>query len=168
MSDNPNPALSAPEDRPVFSAVITPHRSLSPSGARLVMTLICLATVVSSVPFLVIGAWPIAGFFGLDLIALAIAFHINFRDARGFEEVAISPAKVRLAKVTPRGARREWSFDTLWTRVEKQEDDEFGLQKLSVVSRGQSVAVAQALSPHERADFAQAFCGALARAKNGG
>jgi uncharacterized membrane protein len=152
-------------DAPLFAARITPHRSLGEKGFRLVMTLVCLATVVSSIPFMIAGAWPVAGFFGLDLIALYIAFRVNFRDGRGFEQVAVSPLKVDLAKVTPRGERREWRFDTLWTKLEREKDEDYGLMRLAVVSRGQSVMIGQALSPAERESFADEFGQALSRAK---
>ncbi len=151
----------------VFSAVITPHRSLGRQGFRLVMTLVCICSVISSIPFMIAGAWPVAGFFGLDVLALFIAFKVNFRDARGFEEVVVSPIQVLLAKVSPKGERAEWRFDTIWTKIERQDDEEFGLQRLSVVSRGQSVQVAQALSPGERETFADALGDALAQAKGG-
>lgn len=154
-------------DAPIFAARITPHRSLGQEGFRLVMTLVCLASVVSSIPFIVAGAWPVATFFGLDVVALYIAFRINFRDARGFEEVAVSPVKVVLAKVTPKGERAEWRFDTIFTKLERQDDEDYGLMRLNLVSRGQSVPVAQALSPGERASFHDALARALAKAKGG-
>jgi uncharacterized membrane protein len=69
-------------------------------------------------------------FFGLDVVALYIAFRINFRDAAGFEEVAVSPLKVQLAKVTPKGERAEWRFDTLFTKLERQDDKDYGLMRL--------------------------------------
>ncbi|MCX7340783.1 MAG: DUF2244 domain-containing protein [Hyphomicrobiales bacterium] len=162
---HPNPATLHNSDTPIFAAVITPHRSLGQQGFRLVMTLVCLASIIASIPFMIAGAWPVAGFFGLDVLALYVAFRVNFRDARGFEEVAVSPVKVMLAKVTPKGERAEWRFDTIFTRLERQDDEDFGLMRLSVVSRGQSVQVAQALSPRERASLYDAMAGALAKAK---
>jgi uncharacterized membrane protein len=129
------------------------------------MTLVCIATVISSIPFMIAGAWPVAGFFGLDVLALYIAFKVNFRDAAAFEEVAVSPLKVKLAKVSPRGERREWRFDTIFTRLERKEDEDYGVMQLALVSRGQSVTLAQALSPGERAAFAEALSGALRSAK---
>jgi uncharacterized membrane protein len=164
---HPISAAAHSPDQPVFAAVIRPHRSLGDKGFRLVMTLVCLASVVSSVPFVIAGAWPVAGFFGLDVLALYIAFRLNFHDARGFEEVAVSPLTVMLAKVTPKGERAEWRFDTLFTRLERQHDEDYGLMQLSVVSRGQSVPVAQALSPYERESFADAMADALGSARRG-
>ncbi len=153
-----------PEHR-LFAARITPHRSLGEKGFRLVMTLACVSAVVSSVPFMVAGAWPVSFFFGLDVVALYVAFRVNFRDARAFEEVAVSRLNVDLTKVDSRGRRSDWRFDTVWTRLERQTDEDYGLLKLAIVSRGHAVPVAQALSPPERESFAEAFSVALARAK---
>jgi uncharacterized membrane protein len=116
---------------------------------------------------MIAGAWPVAGFLGLDALALYIAFRVNFRDARGFEEVAVSPLKVQLAKVTPAGKRAEWRFDTLFTKLERHEDEDYGLMRLDVISRGETVPIAQALSPGERESFADAMAGALREAKGG-
>jgi uncharacterized membrane protein len=164
---HPNPATMHSADAPIFAARITPHRSLGQQGFRLVMTLVCLASVVSSVPFIIAGAWPVATFFGLDVVALYIAFRINFRDANAFEEVAVSPVKVMLAKVTPKGERAEWRFDTIFTKLERQDDEDYGLMRLDVVSRGQSVNIASQLSPGERESFHDAMSGALMKAKGG-
>lgn len=153
--------------RPVFDATITPHRSLGANGFRLVMTLVCLASVVSSVPFVVLGAWPVAGFFGLDVLALFIAFHVNFRHARSFERVIVTPLEVLLRKVSHHGRETVWRFNPAWTRLEREEDDDYGLMSVSLVCRGRSVAVASALSPAERSGFADALGAALARARRG-
>jgi uncharacterized membrane protein len=150
---------------PMFAATITPHRSLGRNAYRLVMTLVCLSTIVSSIPFVVLGAWPVAGFFGLDVLALFIAFHVNFARARAFEQVAVSPIEVMVRKVSHRGKDEIWRFNPLWTRVEEQRHEDFGLRGLVLVSRGQVVPIAQELSPHEREGFAKAFGMALAEAR---
>ncbi len=154
-------------ERPVFDARITPHRSLDRRGFRLVMTLVCLASIVSSMPFMILGAWPVAGFVGLDVLALFIAFKVNFAQERGFEQVVVTPLEVLLRKVSPKGKEASWRFNPLWTKLEAEHDEDYGLMHLMVVSRGQSVAVATALSPAERQDFANAFSGALAKARRG-
>ncbi len=150
---------------PGFAVTILPHRSLSQKAFRLVMTLVCLSTVVSSMPFIILGAWPVAGFFGLDLLALYIAFRVNFAQARAFEEVAVSRLEVLVRKVSHRGETREWRFNPVWTKIEERRHAEFGLQGLMLVSRGEAVPIAQSLSPHERESFAQAFGLALAKAR---
>jgi uncharacterized membrane protein len=154
-------------DDPLFTAVITPHRSLAPSGARLVVVLCCLAAVGSSIPFIVLGAWPVAGVLGIDVVALAIAFRASFRSAKSVEEVVLSPVDLLLRRVTHRGERFERRFNPLWTKLDREHDEDYGLMALALVSRGERVVIARELSPHERESFADAFGEALARVKRG-
>lgn len=154
-------------DVPLFSAVIQPHRSLGPEGFRVVMTLCCLAMVVGSIPFLVMGFWPVGGFFGLDFLALYVAFRVNYGRGRSFEEVVVTRLEVLFRQVSHRGRRAEWRFNPLWTRLDRVEDAEFGLQSLAFVSRGERVVIARELSPHERESLAEALDRALADVKRG-
>lgn len=154
-------------ERAVFDATITPHRSLGPAGFRLVMTLVCLTGVVTSVPFLLLGAWPVAGFFGLDILALFIAFKANFNAARAFERIVVTPLEILLRQVSHRGKEAIWRSNPAWTRLEREDDEDYGLLRLALVSRGRKVPVAAALSPQEREGFAKALSAALAKARRG-
>ncbi|PTM40121.1 DUF2244 domain-containing protein [Bosea sp. 124] len=166
-SGAPDDDASAAAERPVFDATITPHRSLGTNGFRLVMTLVCLASIVSSIPFVMLGAWPVAGFFGLDVVALFIAFHLNFRHARAFERIVVTPLEVLLRKVSHHGREAVWRSNPAWTKLERKDDEDYGLLGLNLVSRGRSVTVAGALSPGEREGFAEALGAALASARRG-
>jgi uncharacterized membrane protein len=75
---------------------------------------------------------------------------------------------VMLRKVTARGRTTEYRFNPVWTRLERTEDEDYGLLALAITSRGQRVPIAQELSPAERAEFASAFASALAKARAGG
>jgi uncharacterized membrane protein len=154
-------------ERPVFAAVIRPYRSLSRDGFRLVMTLCCLATVGASIPFVVLGLWPVSGFFGLDLIALYVAFRVNYRRGQSFEEVVLTPLELLFRRVTHRGEEREWRFNPLWTKLDRESDEDFGVQKLALVSRGERLVIAGDLSPPERESLAEALGKALADVKRG-
>ncbi|SFB83572.1 Uncharacterized membrane protein [Bosea sp. CRIB-10] len=154
-------------EKPVFDATITPHRSLGQDGFRIVMTLVCLTSVAASIPFIVLGAWPVAGFFGLDILALFIAFKVNFNAARAFERIVVTPLEVLLRKVSHHGREKIWRSNPAWTKLEREDDDDYGLLELSLVSRGRRTVVASALSPGEREGFAQALGTALAKAKRG-
>jgi uncharacterized membrane protein len=154
-------------EQPVFSAVIRPHRSLSPQGFKIVMVLVCLTSIIASLPFVIMGFWPVAGFFGLDLLGLYIAFRISYRQAEGFELLELTPVRLLFRKVTPRGEVRDWQFNPLWTRLDREVDDEFGMQRLTLASRNQHVVIAHDLSPPERETLAEAFGRALADVKRG-
>ena len=152
---------------PVFAAVIRPHRSLGRDGFRVVMTLCCIALVVASIPFVALGFWPVAGLLGLDVLALYVAFRVNFRSGRSFEELELTRLHLLFRTVSYRGEAREWRFNPLWTRLDREEDDEFGLMRLALISRGERVIIARDLSPPERESLAEALGRALSDVKRG-
>jgi uncharacterized membrane protein len=156
-----------PADRELFAARLSPHRSLSPAGVRLLLILFAAVSGLVSVPFFVMGAWPVVGFFGLDVLALWLALKLNADAARAYEEVRVTALEVSLAQVSARGRRREWRFVPLWTRLVRREDEEFGLLHLDVASRQERVEIARCLGPAEKAEFADALSRALAEARRG-
>ena len=155
------------EEDPVFQALITPHRSLGPEGFRVMMVLVCLAAAIVALRFITLGFWPVTGFLGLDVVALYAAFQVSYRRGRAFEEVRLTSIELMIRRVTHRGESHEWHFNPLWTRLVRETHEEFGLQRLALVSRGQRVVIASQLSPGERAHFADAFGNALSRVKRG-
>jgi uncharacterized membrane protein len=160
--------MSELAERPVFSAVLQPQRSLGLQGARLLMVLVAGASAFASIPFIMLGFWPVAGFYGLDVLLLYLALRASFAQARAYEQVTVSPIELLLRKVNPAGQAREWRFNPAWTRLHRDIHAEFGVQHLALVSRGQSVPVAGFLSPAEKASFGDALGQALAQARRGG
>ncbi|WP_375461693.1 DUF2244 domain-containing protein [uncultured Enterovirga sp.] len=156
-----------PAGDPVFSAVITPHRSLGPEGFRVLMVGISLVAALVAIRFIALGFWPVTGFLGLDVVGLYIAFRVSYRRARAFEELTLTPLELMVRSVTHRGQEREWRFNPLWTRLVRETHEEFGLQRLALVSRGQRIVIGRELSPGERAHFADEFGAALSRVKRG-
>jgi uncharacterized membrane protein len=154
-------------DPKIFSAVITPHRSLTPRGFLILMLCLGGLSFVSGMAFVLMGAWPVFGFFGLDVLLVYIAFRANFRAARAYEEVTVTATELTVRKVNPRGSVREWTLNPLWVRLERIVHQEFGIERLFLVSRGRRLTIANALGPDEKASFAQALSNALGEAKRG-
>ena len=151
----------------IFSAVITPHRSLGGTGFLVLMAGYGLASFGAGVAFLLMGAWPVFGFMGLDAVLLYFAFRINYSRAAAYEEVTVTPVSLKVRKVSHRGAVREWVLNPLWVRLEKVVQEEFGIERLLLVSRGKQLSIAAFLSPDEKASFAKALGAALNEAKRG-
>ena len=122
---------------------------------------------IAGIAFLLMGAWPVFGFFGLDVLLLYWAFRLNYRHARAYEEVKVTPSALTLRKVSHRGRAREWVLNPLWVRLDKVVHEEFGIERLSLVSRGKEVAIASFLGPEEKASFAKALGHALAKPSAG-
>lgn len=155
------------EERPLFSATITPHRSLSPRGFLILMCGIGGISFVSGMMFLMMGAWPVFGFFGLDALLVYIAFRANYRSAAAYEIVTVTPNELTVRKVDAHGHAREWMLNPLWVRLHQEIHPEFGVEALSLVSRGRHLPIAAFLGRKERGRFAQALNTALAAARRG-
>ena len=151
----------------LFSALLTPHRSLNRTGFLLVMAFLSVISFAAGLVFLLMGAWPVLGFFGLDVLAIYWAFKINFRRARACEEIWVTPSELRLRRVNHRGHRTEWVLNPLWVRLETVAHEEFGIEKLYLVSRGQRVSIGSFLGPDEKASFSNALVTALHAARRG-
>jgi uncharacterized membrane protein len=151
----------------IFSAVVTPHRSLNRTGFVIVMAAVSVVSFVAGTVFLLMGAWPVFGFFGLDVLLVYWAFRANYQAAAAYEEVTVTAGELRVRKVSHRGRASEWSFNPLWVRLERDRHEEFGLRGLFLVSRGQRLPIATVLSPQERESFAAALTAAIGEAKRG-
>ena len=94
-----NPGDNDPGCEPtLFSAIITPHRSLTSTGFVLVMALVGGFSFIGGLVFFAIGAWPVVGFLGLDVLLVYWAFRINYRAATAFEEVTVTSSKAVAAR----------------------------------------------------------------------
>lgn len=150
-----------------FSAVLTPYRSLSPQGFLIFM--ICLAGVsfIAGFAFLLIGAWPVFGFFGLDVLLIWGAFKLNYASARAYEEVEVSAHELVIRKVGPGKRHQELRFNPVWVRLSITRLDDEGVTKISLSSRGETVEIGGFLNPDDRTSFAGALTNAIAVAKSG-
>jgi uncharacterized membrane protein len=157
--DAPEPIL--------FSAVLTPHRSLNRTGFVLVMAFLTVISFAAGVAFWMMGAWPVFGFFGLDVLAIYIAFKINFRRAKASEEISVTPSELRVRRISHRGHVVEWVLNPLWVQLDQIAHEEFGIERLYLVSRGRRVSVGSFLGPGEKASFANGLRAGLAAARRG-
>jgi uncharacterized membrane protein len=156
-----------PELKPIFEATITPHRSLGHIGFVILMTAVGLISFVAGIMFWLMGAWPVFGFFGLDVLLLYWAFRINYRRATAYEVVTVTPIELRIRKVNHYGRVREWALNPLWVRLEKIVHEDYGIEQLLLVSRGRQLPIGSFLGPDEKATFAKALGDAIGAAKRG-
>lgn len=157
-----------PEAQPqLFSALLTPHRSLNRTGFLVVMAFVGIVSFAAGLAFLLMGAWPVLGFFGLDALAIYWAFRINFRRAKASEEILVTPSELRLRRVSHRGHVMEFVLNPLWVQLDRKVHAEFGIEKLYLVSKGRRIAIASFLGPDEKASFANALAAGLQAARRG-
>jgi uncharacterized membrane protein len=159
-----NDPISEP---PLFSAVMQPHRSLGRKGFLIVMAAIAGVSFICGLVFLIAGAWPVTGLFGLDVALIYWAFRVNYRAARAYEQIHVTPTELIFRKISAQGVVTEWRANPLWVRLDRDVHEEFGVQSLHLVSRGERRQIAGFLSPDEKESFGAALQAALTAARRG-
>jgi uncharacterized membrane protein len=144
-----------------FSAILTPHRSLSPRGFIVFMAIISGVSFIAGMAFVLAGAWPVLGFFALDALLIYAAFKANYFAARAYETVSIDGDTLTVTKVLPSGRSRSWTFNPYWARV-KLTARPGRASQLMLTSHGRRLVLGSFLSEGERQDFANALSNALA------
>ena len=143
-----------------FSAVLTPHRSLSPRGFLVLMSVISVVSFAAGMAFFLAGAWPVLGFFGLDVLLIYFAFKLNYYAGRAYEAVSITGNTLTVTKVLASGRRRQFTFNPYWARVDLRSQPGRA-SVLRLTSHGRSLIVGAFLSEDERLEFAGALRDAL-------
>jgi uncharacterized membrane protein len=159
-----DPETAEPE---LFSALLTPHRSLNRTGFLVLMTFLSVVSFAAGFAFWLMGAWPVFGFFGLDVLLIYWAFRVNFRRAKATEEIRVTASELRVRRVSHRGHVVEWVLNPLWVQLDQKTHAEFGIEKLYLVSKGRRVSIGSFLGPDEKASFAKALTAALQAARRG-
>ena len=153
----------APE--PQFRAVLTPHRSLGPKGFLVFMAAVCVISFGTGLMFFLMGAWPVLGFMGLDVVLVYVAFRINFRALRVYETINLTEDALTVTRVAPNGQSQSWRFNPYWVRLSLK--DRVGrASELSIASHGKRLVFGSFLTDPEREDFASALKDALHEARS--
>jgi len=132
-----------------WQSTVRPHRSLPPRGFHVLMAVLALASIVSGIMFVRAGAWPVCGFFGLDVLLLYIAFRVSYRSGRMHETLRLAGDDLTVERVSIRGEVRLWRFQAFWLRVRLVETGQ-DTNRLLLTSHGRTLAVAGFVSPGER------------------
>jgi uncharacterized membrane protein len=159
-----NAALAEPH---IFSAVITPNRSLNRTGFVVLMACFGGLSFVTGLSWMLLGAWPVPLFLAATVGIVYWAFRLNYRDGRTYEEVTVTATELTVRKISHRGRVRQWTLNPLWVRLDRIVHDEFGIERLFLVSRGRRLTIAGCLGPDEKESFARALAAALGEAKRG-
>jgi uncharacterized membrane protein len=153
------------DDRVLFDAILTPHRSLSPRGFLILMSVLCVISFLAGVFFFLAGAWPVVGFLGLDVALVYIAFRINYRRARMYETLRLTREALTVRRVDHRGGERHWQFTPTWLQILLDDPPAPG-SPLTLRSHGKSLAIGGFLTAEERRGLADSLAAALAEARS--
>lgn len=143
----------------LMDAKLRPHRSLSFTAFRLMLIAVIVANAVLAVVFIARGAFPVAGFLGLDVLALWLAFRWNYRAARSAEYVRVAPHRVHVASVDAKGRATHWVLNPVWAQVLREGPG------VLIRAGDMQIRLGAFLTPKECETFASALNLALHRAR---
>lgn len=149
-----------------FERVLLSHRSLPPRGFHLLMLILGLISLAVGIGFVSIGAWPVMGFFGLDVALVYLAFRLNYRSARRRETIRLAGDAFTVERVSEQGEHRMWRFQPFWLRVILEERGD-GWNRLLVASHGRSLLIGDIVTPADRRELAASIREALKRWRDG-
>ena len=143
-----------------FERILRPHRSLPPRGFHLLMLVLGLISLAVGIGFVSIGAWPVIGFFGLDVALVYVAFRLSYRSGRQSETIRLANDAFTVEHLGVRGDRRTWRFQPFWLRVVLEERGE-DWNRLLVASHGRSLVIGAFVTAATRRELAATLRDAL-------
>ena len=156
---------AGPEPILHYETVLRPHRSLPPRGFLILMLAIAGVSFVTGVAFVAMGAWPVTGFFGLDVLLLYGAFRLSYRSGRVRETVRLAGDDLTVERTSVRGEVRTWRFQAFWLRLRLIEQGA-ERNRLLLRSHGRELAIGGFLTAEERRSLAAEINDALTRYRN--
>lgn len=151
-----------PSDKVIFATTVAPYRSLPPRRLTWIMLGLAAFGFCSGIGFILAGAWPVTGFFGLDIALLYLAFRLSYRSARQRENLRLTTEALDIERIDIHGERQSWQLEPTWLRVTIDENAQ-GRGRLLVSSRGKTVGLGAFLSTEERRRLADELKAALRR-----
>ncbi len=156
--------VAGPTPRLHMDATLRPHRSLSKRGFAILLVILAAYNLLVAGFLLMIGAFPVPIFLGLDFLGVFIAFRISYGRGQASEHIQVTSDLVRVSHRFGRVERTVWSSPTAFTRVQLDRVGEHEAHvRLHLSTRAMSVA--GSLGHKERADFAKRLDGAIQAAR---
>jgi uncharacterized membrane protein len=150
---------------PLFAAELTPHRTVSPRGVRVVIGLVVLMGIL---PVLAVaGLHPGFVAFGMVAILASITWILWARSEHGRrrEVVSLWSDRLEITRFGLRGEETAFRFDPLTVRLLVERDINERTTGLKLRGPDQVVPVGDFLSTEEKSSFAKALGSALRKAR---
>ncbi len=142
----------------LFDRVLLPHRSLSRAGIAVLVTVLAGASAAIGAGFALMGAWPVIGFCGLDMLVICLALRMSVLSARRSEHVRLTRRSLDIRSRDRRGLDRHTVMHPYWTRVEFIARRR---ARLLLRSHGRSLELGSFLASADKEEVARALAGAL-------
>jgi uncharacterized membrane protein len=155
--------MSGADETILFEAVTSPPPTLSARGMRWLAGLAMAAAAVPAVLFALLGAWPVLGFLGGEVLLVLglVAAHRRW-NARAVETVRLEGGRLLVRRADGRGRQEASELEPYWTRLDLRER-QGTVPVLVAHARGRQVEIGRFLAAEEKRALAEALEAALRR-----
>ena len=134
------------------------------------IALSCLAFCIG-VGFFLMGAWPVIGFLGLEILVVWGAFKLNYRVAKQRQKLTATERELIVENLTPTGDTDIIRIPADWLRVELTPKEPPNMsaryrQRIFVTSHGKRTEIGGFLHPVETPSLAAEISKMLESARN--
>ena len=153
LQHQPPRSSNGTRQTPMQGIVLWPHRSLRPRGFKILMLVLAGLMFCIGLGFFLVGAWPVIGFLGLEILVVWLAFKMNFHAARKRETLRADPQTFSIERTDPSGETEVEEMPTAWLQARLIEDPERArseTEKLVVRSHGKEAEIGAFLHQSEK------------------
>jgi uncharacterized membrane protein len=156
--------MTEPAETIYLDATLTPNRSLSERGFAIGMAIVAVVFFLTGLMFWSMGAAPILGFFGLDMVAIWLAFRLSFQQQREQTHIMVTARAIRMHHTDTKGRTKQAEVPTGFARVEL--DEPLTPASWLRIEHGRTAwVIGRFLTVDERKSFAAALRKALQAAR---
>jgi len=138
----------------LYSLTLKPYRSLNKLGFFLIMFVLCVFSFITGIIFMKKGAWPVFGFFGLDVLLVYICFKINFRKGKEYEVIHLTKKELIIKKYGPKKLKKIYIFNPNWLNIKILNPNSHS-SKIKIISKNKSITIGSFLKPEERIEIVE-------------
>ena len=148
------------KNKNLYSITLKPYRSLNKIGFITMMVVLCGFSFITGIIFMKKGAWPVFGFFGLDILLVYIFFRLSFKSGKEFEIVNLTKKKLIIKKYKEKKIIKTFILDANWVKIQIQNPLEQS-SKLQISSKNKSIIIGSFLRLDEKIEVLQNIENAL-------
>lgn len=147
-----------------LDAVITPPQSLSSRGLSRLMIAFGVVACCFSLAFLIIGAYPVVGFFGAEILLLFFLMRNRVKGQGPSTRILVTTEEVAVRRTSPGRRETLQTLPAYWARVD-HESTRRGPDALRIAARDRYIAVGEHLNEDEQLSLAARLRAALSDAR---
>ncbi|MBV9755861.1 MAG: DUF2244 domain-containing protein [Alphaproteobacteria bacterium] len=149
----------------LFEAAIVPHRSLSPRQLKLLLGLLAGMSCLVMTLLWLLGAWPVIGLSGTEIILVIALVRVHAAGARAGELVMLTGRELLVVRTDSNGRRQQFVLDPAWLLV-SLEERRGRVPALWLVAREHRTELGASLGEPEKRALARSLAAALDRLRN--